>query len=138
MLVLKMEMSQQVVILIILLGIGTQYYLSNKVDFQHFKRKVFKRCETLLLEWQTWLDRISSADFNENTEVTQDKTKDNFVEPDRPLTEEGYYGTSPEPRLVHPNKVFKLRKKGGTKIPSFESSTKIKRGNLYFLVNSGH
>ena len=78
------------------------------------------------------------ADFNENTEVTQDKTKDNFVEPDRPLTEEGYYGTSPEPRLVHPNKVFKLRKKGGTKIPSFESSTKIKRGNLYFLVNSGH
>ena len=75
-LVLKMEMSQQVVILIILLGIGTQYYLSNKVDFQHFKRKVFKRCETLLLEWQTWLDRISSADFNENTEVTQIKTKD--------------------------------------------------------------
>ena len=97
-----MEMSQQVVILIILLGIGTQYYLSNKVDFQHFKRKVFKRCETLLLEWQTWLDRISSADFNENT---GDKTKDAILDPDRPLTEEGYYGTSAKPRLVHPNKV---------------------------------
>ena len=112
-----MEMSQQVVIFIILLGIGTQYYLSNKVDFQHFKRKVFKRCESLLLEWQTWLDRISTAEFNENK---IDKTKDdNFPEPDRPLTEEGFYGTSYEPRMVHPNKVHIL-KKGGMKIPSFE------------------
>ena len=132
-----MEMSQQVVILIILLGIGTQYYLSNKMDFQHFKRKVFKRCETLLLEWQTWLDRISSADFNENTELTQDKTKDDFVEPDRPLTEEGYYGTSPEPRLVHPNKVFKLRKKGGLKSLHLNHQLRLRR-NLYFLVKSGH
>ena len=112
-----MEMSQQVVIFIILLGIGTQYYLSNKVDFQHFKRKVFKRCESLLLEWQTWLDRISTAEFNENK---IDKTKDdNFPEPDRPFTKEGFYGTSSEPRMVHPNKVHVL-KKGGMKIPSFE------------------
>ena len=93
-------MSQQVVIFIFLLGIGAQYYLSNKIDFQHFKRKVFKRCENLLLEWQTWLDRISEADLSEK-EISE---KD-FNSPERPLTEEGYYGTSAKPRLVHPNKV---------------------------------
>ena len=97
-----MEMSQRVVIFIILLGIGTQYYLSNKIDFQHFKRKVLKRCETLLLEWQTWLDRISTADFDKNEGGT-----DTILEMDRPLTEEGYYGTSAQPRLVHPSKVNK-------------------------------
>ena len=98
-------MSQRVVIFIILWGIGTQYYLSNKIDFQHFKRKVFKRCEILLLEWQTWLDRISTADFDKNEAETD--TKDPILEMERPLTEEGYYGTSATPRLVHPNKVNK-------------------------------
>ena len=79
-----MEMSQQVVIFIFLMGIGAQYYQSNKMDFQHFKRKVFKRCENLLLEWKTWLDSISEADFSVKEEV--EISEKDFKSPERPLT----------------------------------------------------
>ena len=67
------------------------------------------------------------ADFDTKSDEIED-----IFEIDRPLTEEGYYGTSPKPRLVHPSKVNKKNPPSLDKL--FEGFASI----IFSLEFSGH
>lgn len=76
------------------------YHQVPQLSRSYLKKGWIAKCQNILLEWQTWIQKVWNA-----PEPSEDSFKTFETLKEFATTQEGHYGTSQEPRWVRPDNV---------------------------------